>query len=48
MIHIKRSQNEQDLSVSVGNSYYEDQLLHIFLDNFQIDGKYSAQIENHQ
>ena len=34
MNNIKISQNEQDLSVSVGNSYTEDQLMHIFLDKF--------------
>ena len=32
--YIKRFQNAHDLSVSVGNSYYEDQLMHTFLDNF--------------
>ena len=31
---IKIFQNVQALSVSVGNSYYEDQLMHILLDNF--------------
>ena len=36
------------LSVSVGNSYYEDQLMHTFLDNFQQGGKHSAQIASHQ
>ena len=34
MDYIKRFQNAQDLSVSVGNNYYEDQLMHIFLDDF--------------
>ena len=37
-----------DLSVSVGNSYSEDQLMHTFLDNFHRGGKYSAQIASHQ
>ena len=40
--YIKRSHNEQALSVSVGNSYSEDQLMHTFLDNFHQGGKYSA------
>ena len=46
--YIKRFQNAHDLSVSVGNSYSEDQLMHTFLDNFQQGGKYSAQIASHQ
>ena len=46
--YIKRFQNAQALSVSVGNRYYEDQLMHTFLDNFHQGGKYSAQIANHQ
>ena len=45
---IKRFQNAHVLSVSVGNSYYEDQLMHIFLDNFHQGGKYSAQIASHK
>ena len=36
------------LSVSVGNSYSEDQLMHTFLDNFRQGGKYPAQIDSHQ
>ena len=32
--HIKRFQNAPTLSVSVGNRYSDDQLVHIFLDNF--------------
>ena len=36
--YIKRFQNAQALSVSVGNSYYEDQIMHTFLDNFQQSG----------
>ena len=32
--YIKRLQNAHALSVSVGNSYSEDQLMHTFLDNF--------------
>ena len=36
------------LSVSVGNQYSEDQLMHTFLDNFHQGGKYSTQISSHQ
>ena len=36
---IKRFQNAHALSVSVGNSYSEDQLMHTFLDNFHQGGK---------
>ena len=46
--YIKRFQNTHALSVSVGNSYSEDQLMHTFLDNFQQGGKYSSQIASHQ
>ena len=46
--YIKRCQNEQALSVSVGNTYSEDQLMHTFLDNFHQGGKYSARIASHQ
>ena len=45
--YIKRFQNAQALSVSVGNSYYEDQIMHTFLDNFHQSGKYSAQLAIH-
>ena len=48
MNYINRFKNEQALSVSVGNTYPEDQFMHIFLDNFHQDGKYSAQIAIHQ
>ena len=48
MNYIKRFQYSKDLSVSAGNSYYEDQLMHIFLDNFHQGGKYTAQISSHQ
>ena len=48
MNYIKRTQNTQALSVSAGNSYSGDQLMHIFLDNFQQGGKYTAQISSHQ
>ena len=40
--------NAHSLSVSVENNYYEDQLMHTFLDNFHQGGKYSAQIATHQ
>ena len=46
--YIKRFHNAHSLSVSVGNSYYEDQIMHTFLDNFHQSGKYSAQLANHQ
>ena len=46
--YIKRFQNAHALSVSVGNSYYEDQLMHTFPDNFHQGVKYSAQIASHQ
>ena len=46
--YINRFQNAHDLSVSVGNSYSEDQLMHTFLDNSHQGGKYSAQIASHQ
>ena len=32
----------------MGNIYSEDQLLHIFLDNFHQGGKYTVQIASHQ
>ena len=46
--YIKRFQNAQALSISVGNNYSEDQIMHTFLDNFQQSGKYSAQLSSHQ
>ena len=46
--YIKRFKNAHALSVSVGHSYSEDQLMHTFLDNFHQGGKYSAQIASHQ
>ena len=48
MNYIKVFQDAQALSVSVGYTYSEDQLMHIFLDNFHQGGKYSAQIASHQ
>ena len=48
MNYIKMFQNSQALSVSVGKSYSEGQLMHILLDNFQQGGKYTAQIAIHQ
>ena len=38
MKYIKRLQNEQGLSVSVGNNYSGDQLMHILLDEFYQGG----------
>ena len=46
--YTKRFKNTQALSVSVGNNYSEDQLMHKFLDKFHQGGKYSAQIPSHQ
>ena len=48
MNYIKRFQNAQALSVSVGNIYSKYQLMHTFLDNFQQGGKHAAQIAIHQ
>ena len=45
---INRFQNAQALSVSVGKSYYEDQFMHVFLDNFHQGGKYIVHIASHQ
>ena len=45
---IKIFQNAQALSVSVGNNYSEDQLMHIFLGDFHQGRKYSAQISRQQ
>ena len=46
--YIERFQNAQALSVLVGNSYDEDKIMHMFLDNFHQSGKYSAQLASHQ
>ena len=46
--YINRFKNSHALSVSVGNSYSEDQIMHKFLDNFHQGGKYSAQIASNQ
>ena len=48
MNYIKILQNAQSLSVSVGNYYSKDQLIHTFMDNFHQGEKYSAQIASHQ
>ena len=48
MKNIKRFQNEQDLSVSVGNSYSEYKLMQILLDNFHQGGKYTGHTAIHQ
>ena len=42
MKYIKKFKNKQALSVSVGNSYYKDHLMHIFLDKFNQGGKYTS------
>ena len=44
MNYIKIFYNAHALSISVVNSYSEDQLMHTFLDNFRQGGKYSDQI----
>ena len=46
--YTKIPQNAQVLSVSVGNSYSNDQLMEIFLDNFHRRGIHTAQISSHQ
>ena len=46
--YIKRFHNAQAFSVSLGNSYSEDQIMYTFLDNFHQSGKYSAQLASHQ
>ena len=46
--YIKRFQDSHTLSVSVGKSYSEDQLMHTYLDNFHQGGKYSAHIASHR
>ena len=48
MNYTKRYKNAQALSVSLGNTYYEDQLMQNFLDNFHQGGKYTAHIESHK
>ena len=46
--YIKRFQYTHAFSVSVVNSYSEDQLMHTFLDTFHQGGKFSAQIASNQ
>ena len=48
MNYINIFKNAQDLSVSLGNSYSEDQIMHILLDNFHQGEKYIAQMTSHQ
>ena len=48
MNYMKIFQNVQASSVAVGNNYYEDQSMHIFLDKFHQGGKYSAQLASQQ
>ena len=40
--NIYKNLNAHDLTISVGNYYSEDQLIHTFLDHFHQGGKYSA------
>ena len=47
MNSIKKFQNSQALSYSPENSYSEDQLMKLFLDNFHQGEKYNAEIETH-
>ena len=48
MNYVKGLQNAHTLSISIGKSYSEDQLIHTFLDKFHLGGKYSAQMYSHQ
>ena len=48
MNFIKRFQDAQVLSVSLGKTYSEYQLMHMFRDNFHQGGTYSTQIASHQ
>ena len=48
MNYIMSFQNTQALSVSEGNSYTEDNLMHIFLDIFHQGGKYNSHIASNQ
>ena len=48
MNYINIFQDAQALSVTVLNTYSEDKLMHVFLDNFHQGGKYTAQIVIHQ
>ena len=48
MNYIKIFKNVHALSISVENSYSEDQLMDTFMDNFHQGGKYSAQISSQQ
>ena len=48
MNYIRIFQNAEALSVSLGNYYLEDQIMHTFMDNFHQGGKYSAQLSSHQ
>ena len=44
--YIKRLHNAYVLSISVVNSYSDNQLMHTFLDNFHQGGKFSAHIDS--
>ena len=46
--YTKVFQNSEDLSVSMGNTYSEDQLMNTFMDNYRQGGKYYDKTESHQ
>ena len=46
--YLKRFQIAQALSVTVGKSYSEDQIMPTFQDKFHQSGKYLAQLASHQ
>ena len=46
--YIKIFENAKDLTISVGNSYSEYQLIRTFLDNLQQGGKHPVQIARYQ
>ena len=48
MNYINIFKNAQAASVSVGNNYSEDQLMHIFLDNIHQGEKDSSIIASHK
>ena len=48
MNYIDIFKNAKAFSVSFGNSYTEDHLMHILLDNFHQGGKYTSLISSNQ
>ena len=46
--YIRIFQNSNALMISVGNIYFEDQLMYIFFDNIHKWGTYFANIDRHQ